>query len=428
MNSSYDPTPLEQTNFRQQNKSWDGAITSSGSAKFNTYFPLFTRKLQFMGARIGYISDPDPDKLNNWCWNRLKTFDSLLQGGTAEGRTYPFTVLSDGTEIPDYLPLTNISPEIYNKDQPLESVLISISVLLSRDLLNMGEEAEKFHEVGIYAQACMNNPLPWRRTFVHGEGINPDTAEEVEFLGAYRKNDIVMTTENSENKYWRSVEDNNLDKPGETYFEEINNIASELWIASKEYNFGDLVSSGGRLWRMNINTTLYPCGIPPLNIAPHTIPSPMFNTGTGELIPYWIQVTGDHVIKKQSKWDLIEFEQQEMFPSARWVPVPGPEGEPFLIYYIAKYQYPLCLEYGNALRYTVVIDMQSAERLESIYIPQEDTIAFPELQMAYLMTISDALRASRTDQIMAETFKAHLIDNNLPVPEITYPFPLPRNI
>jgi hypothetical protein len=87
-----------------------------------------------------------------------------------------------------------------------------------------------------------------------------------------------------------------------------------------------------------------------------------------------------------------------------WVPPPGDVGNPFLVYYVAKYKYPICLEFGSTIRYTLAIELQGVDSLgsESVLIPQEDTIAFPEIQLAYLENISQALRAARNEQRIGE--------------------------
>lgn len=82
-----------------------------------------------------------------------------------------------------------------------------------------------------------------------------------------------------------------------------------------------------------------------------------------------------------------------------WIPVWDTETDaevaPFLLYYVGKFEYPICIEYGHHISYMLAIEMQSGDMTESFYIEQEDTIAFPEIQLAYLATLCNSLRSAR---------------------------------
>lgn len=76
-----------------------------------------------------------------------------------------------------------------------------------------------------------------------------------------------------------------------------------------------------------------------------------------------------------------------------WIPVPGED--PFLLYYVVKSEYPLCLEYGHYIRYMLAIELLSATQARVFCANVEDAVSFPEIQLAYLATLSNSLRSAR---------------------------------
>lgn len=89
---------------------------------------------------------------------------------------------------------------------------------------------------------------------------------------------------------------------------------------------------------------------------------------------------------------------EQTLTNQRWYPVPTTEGDPFLFYVIMKHEHPLCLTYNLTLRYSLNIQLLGDEQLKQVYLSPEEMHGFPEVQLAYLENISQAMRGTRDQQ------------------------------
>jgi len=93
---------------------------------------------------------------------------------------------------------------------------------------------------------------------------------------------------------------------------------------------------------------------------------------------------------------------QYILPNQRWYPILGEGGNPFLFYVMAKHKHPLCLSDNFTIRYSLNLKLLDNKQYEQLYISPEDMHGFPEVQLAYLENISQAMRAARNEQRIAE--------------------------
>lgn len=442
-------------------KGLGGAITVSGAEKFNEKYPLSTRKLQFVGAKVGWITSGQFDSMIAQRQNEghedvedrgdLAQWIFTRQFQSMQGQSYP-------PNTDEFIPITRVTPETYDDGEGNIHTFVTLSVLLSRDKAQMLDN-DRFNEIGFFCQACMNNPVPW------GYSVKLDslTMEDVvvplsevfhQATPRYRRGDIVIHN----NRYWVALETHDVTPLSEPRIpgEELNAkewIANDPLYANQSPPLGTIVKYGvnERGIPSYYELIAYPTGsgnlnpdtipewstVPPQNIVQNMLvfyptkasgavwkakrnyeetvdnlgPWPWYqapaenDTLWERIFPKWFN-WGDYPPDQYpAVWRLIDLEyvpwQEMRYPRdttvypPRWVAVPGPEGDPFLLYYVPKYEYPLCLEFGHTIRYAIGIQLHSAQEIESIVIPQEDTVGFPELQLAYLSTMNSALRSTR---------------------------------
>jgi len=254
-----------------------GFITVKGSREFNRAYLRPTVRFMLCGAKLSNV-DGYPDASD--------APDSLRNLERLQGREEP----SDGSMIP----INNVSGTSYGDG----NFAARVSILIDRNSVK-DDSFERFHEIGIYAQICQNNPPEYD--------------------------------------------------------------------SGRQYRFGDVVvnPADGGLFR----------SLKPANGAA---------LAAGEA---WLRLPRPAA--------------EQTLTHQRWYPIPGEEGDPFLFYVVSKRAHPICLDNQTAIKYTLDIELRE-EQADAIYLPPEDAHGFPEVQLAYLENISQAMRAARNEQRIAE--------------------------